>query len=1109
MPSLTGGNEETLTLRVIVEGINEANRKLDSIDQKIGGTATKMGGIGDILKTSVAFAIGTILVDALKTAWEWAQKIVGALEDLIGDAIEFEAQMTRVQIAAGLLEDGTAVGTQNFEDLSAAALELGKDVDIVGVSAADASKGLEILYKAGFNQYEIFGPDGLQGTAQGTSEAYGIFKAAADLAAISQLDLNEATEFSVAILNTFGSALEETGDPIVDAQTKTDFLNESMDTLVRVANVSVADVEDFQGALKNVGPTAAGLGYSLEEVAIAIGVMSDRGISAEEAGTALRRMLANVNRDTKKVNETLDQLGVSLFDEQGNLRDLSSVFQDFAGALSSEYEPTLVSVTKATAEQTALYNEATDVYDKMTEAIDLHNAGLKILSDSTLERYISQQQAANQVIQDYQAIGTEQIEIDKAMTEEQRARIVQTVAGVYGQNAFNALISDGGMAMADLSEKTENATSFQERFTAILGTSSAQIEKITSFWETFKLEIGTGFLTAIGKVLGAFADWLDETDAVDKISATLVETIEWLTGVIGDKLFDIIQNLPEYIQTATEWWNKFKDGLKTGGNWIQDHVVPILDKLKEWFDLIVPIVKDMAETYIQGYLIPAFQQIWKVIQEDILPWVERLVDILNEYVPVAIEYLSKIWESTLKPALETVFKFIKDFVIPFIGKLANIILSVVVPALEKWVAYLISDIIPALSDMWDWIGENVIPVLDDFVNWLIENVLPALDDLGVYITDTVIPAISDLWEWIQDSVIPAIIDFKDRVVEAYEKFIEWKDKIVEFIEEALASLQEWWEEKIIPIIEKLVEIYNEKLVPAFEAVKSFIQDSLIPALQDMWAFIQDNVVPVWDAFVDVINEIIGLIGDIGTKIGEFVDAALTTLYNWFNDNIIPIWEDFVELLEEKVQPIIETISDYINDTVIPAIEDFFDKVVELKDDVVELIEKGLDKLREILEEKIMPIFNTVRDFIRDHLISFFEKLRDNAVVSLTEKVDILRSSLGWLRDLLVDVKEKIQGFREKLQGVEIPDALQEHSPPPLVQALMDTKTVMDAITTQSIPAMAGAFASLSNPFAAGVSSITNNTTSSVNNQYFNLETYTTLGPGQLGLEFQEMQLTSR
>ena len=881
-----------------------------------------------------------------------------------------------------------------------------------------------------------------------------------------------------------------------------------MNTIVIVADSSVANIEDFKGALKNVGPTAAGLGYSLEEVSTAIGVMSDRGISAQEAGTALRRMLANVNRDTAKVNDTLDDLGVSLFDEQGNLRDLGAVFQDFSSALSMEHQPTLVSVTKATGEQTAMYGEAIKVYDSMTEKISLHDAGLKILSDSTLDKYKQQQFAANQVMEEYAALGTEQIEIDKALTEEQRARIIQTVAGVYGQNAFNALLSEGGEAFGNLRKESENATTFQERFNAILETSAAKIEKITSFWETLKLEIGTGFLTAIGDVLGELTEWLDTTGALDEASAAIVSTIEWLTGIIGDKLVQVIKDLPGYIEAAKEGWGKLQDGFREGGGWIEDNVIPVLNQLKEWFDLISPTIKDMVQTYIYGYLIPGYEQIWKVIQEKIMPWVERLVDLFQRYLPVAIKYVTDLWNNFLKPAFEVFSKFMVEFVIPALGKLADIFLSIVVPALESMVDIVIAYVLPALTDMWAWLGDNLIPVISDLVDWLIENALPALDDLSVYITDEVVPAIQEFFAWLAEELIPIIEELIPQLVEAYETIIEWKDTIVEFIDEALTTLHEWFQDNIIPIIEKLVDLYNDSLVPASDGVSSHITEVLIPTLKDLWAWIDENVIPVFQAFWDVITEVIGLIGDIGEKIGEFIDVALTSLHNWFVEYLLPIWEDFVALIEDEVIPIVEEIAEYIRDEVVTILTDFYDSLVIVKDAVIELVEKAFQILVDIITEHVLPILEDIHDFITDDFLPKVVELANDGIENLTKKINFLKDALGFLKDILISVKDRIGEFREKLDGVEAPDPLVYDSPPPLVQALLDTKSVMDALTSKSIPAMANAFSSLNNPLGAGVSTVSNNISSTVNNEY-NLATNTTLAAGQLDLEFQEMELASR
>ena len=65
------------------------------------------------------------------------------------------------------------------------------------------------------------------------------------------------------------------------------------------ANATNTDVANL-ATFKYVAPVAGALGYSIEDMSVAIGLMANSGIKAETAGTALRATLTNLAKPTKQ-----------------------------------------------------------------------------------------------------------------------------------------------------------------------------------------------------------------------------------------------------------------------------------------------------------------------------------------------------------------------------------------------------------------------------------------------------------------------------------------------------------------------------------------------------------------------------------------------------------------------------------------------------------------------------------------------------------------------------------------------------------------------------------------------------------------------------------------
>jgi TP901 family phage tail tape measure protein len=95
--------------------------------------------------------------------------------------------------------------------------------------------------------------------------------------------------------------------------------------LVQTADAGVASVAGLGDALGNVGPIAAGMGQSLDDTTLALGLMAQAGITGSEAGTNLKSMLLNLSRQTPETTGTLKALGVSLYDATGAMLPLPNI----------------------------------------------------------------------------------------------------------------------------------------------------------------------------------------------------------------------------------------------------------------------------------------------------------------------------------------------------------------------------------------------------------------------------------------------------------------------------------------------------------------------------------------------------------------------------------------------------------------------------------------------------------------------------------------------------------------------------------------------------------------------------------------------------------------
>jgi TP901 family phage tail tape measure protein len=220
------------TINIIVNGVDNASGALGRVGGSLQALGTKMMGVG-----------------AATTAMTAPLALLGAAS--ITTAGDFEASMNILSVAARSSETSLA-------DLSAAALQVGADTELVGISASQAGEAMTDMYKAGLTTNQIFGD--MQGYLEGTTSLTGALRAAIDLAAASELDLGAATNVVAVAMATFG----------LDAAQATTIAN----SFVQTADAGVASVMGLTEAMVNVGPTAAAMGMSLGETNIALALLA-------------------------------------------------------------------------------------------------------------------------------------------------------------------------------------------------------------------------------------------------------------------------------------------------------------------------------------------------------------------------------------------------------------------------------------------------------------------------------------------------------------------------------------------------------------------------------------------------------------------------------------------------------------------------------------------------------------------------------------------------------------------------------------------------------------------------------------------------------------------
>ena len=128
-----------------------------------------------------------------------------------------------------------------------------------------------------------------------------------DLAAAGNVTLAEAASFAGSAMLQFDLRAEDTV--------------RITDTLARSATSTAASVQFLGRALATgAGASARQVGVDIEQVTAALGLLADRGVRAERAGTAVRNIITRIIAPSNAATSALGAIGISVEDLQATLR---------------------------------------------------------------------------------------------------------------------------------------------------------------------------------------------------------------------------------------------------------------------------------------------------------------------------------------------------------------------------------------------------------------------------------------------------------------------------------------------------------------------------------------------------------------------------------------------------------------------------------------------------------------------------------------------------------------------------------------------------------------------------------------------------------------------
>lgn len=510
--------------------------------------------------------------------------LVGIGTAAVATTAKFDSSMSNLQAISG------ATGTE-IDSLRDKAKEMGAKTKF---SASEAADAFTYMAMAGWKTGDML--DGIEGIM--------------NLAAASGEDLASTSDIVTDALTAFGLSASDSGH--------------FADVLAAASNNANTNVSMLGESFKYVAPVAGALGYSVEDVSVALGLMANSGIKASQAGTSLRSSLTRMLKPTKTMTSYMQQLGImtqdgvvtAMVNTDGSMKPLSETmtilrdkFKGLTKAQQAEYAAAIFG-QESMAGMLAIINASDKDFDKLTESINNAGGTAQNMADTQLNNLSGQ------------------LTILKSTLE--------SIAISIGE-ILMPYVRDFVSGLQSVAEWLNNASDSQKRFAVTVAAIAAAIGPI--------LLIG-------GKIAGAIANLMKLGSIISGLFAeggAFAGAGAAIAGLAGP----IAIVIAAIVGLVAAW--------KTNFGHIHEYTSDAVESIKGIFESLKSIITGVASGAM-GVLRSAWESDFLGIQEIVTFFgttFENVFEQILDTIATALEIINQLLQGDFQGAFETFTSFLQ------------------------------------------------------------------------------------------------------------------------------------------------------------------------------------------------------------------------------------------------------------------------------------------------------------------------------------------------------------------------------------------------------------------------------------------------------------------
>lgn len=338
---------------------------IDKMGKEVKEAAADMeDGADSTSRVSESFdTLSSILVTS--GVAEGIRKVAAALKTCVDVSADFHYTMATVQAVSGTTTDEMGKLEAQAKDYASTTVFMAQDV----------ANAYQVMGQAGWTVDEML--DSMAGTMS--------------LASASGEDLGDTTNMVVDAMTAFGYGADQAGH--------------FADVLARASADTNTSVALLGNSFQACATTAGGMGYSIDDVAVALGIMANNGLKAEMSGTALTTALTRMSGANETANGAMEDLGLTMFNASGQAKPLGQFLGELRDSFAGMTEEQKINNAYMLAGQRgmkgllAIVNASDEDWNNLTESIANCSGAAEDMSNIKLDTYTGQVKLAKSALE--------------------------------------------------------------------------------------------------------------------------------------------------------------------------------------------------------------------------------------------------------------------------------------------------------------------------------------------------------------------------------------------------------------------------------------------------------------------------------------------------------------------------------------------------------------------------------------------------------------------------------------------------------------------------------------------------------------------------------------